>query len=77
LDAGAFVRYRLDEKRLPPTPFPSLSESLEGAVASLAEAIGEVLEQLGERIAVDEEARAAPHAMGNAETVAICAGRSS
>jgi len=71
------VRYRLDEKRLPPTLSLSLSESLEGAFASLAAEIDEALEQLDERIAADEEARAVAHAMSNVETAAICAGRRS
>ena len=71
------MRYRLDEKRLPPTLFRSLSESLEGGFASLAAEIDEALEQFDERIAADEVARAVAHAMCCAETAAICAGRSS
>ena len=71
------MRYRLDEKRLPPTLFRSLSESLEGGFASLAAEIDEALEQFDERIAADEVARAVAHAMCSAEAAAICAGWSS
>jgi hypothetical protein len=39
---GALMRYRLDEQRMSPTPFASLSPSLESAFANLAAGNGEV-----------------------------------
>jgi hypothetical protein len=75
LDASAGVRYRLDEKRLPQTLFPSRSESLESEFASLAAKMEEVLEQLDVRIVAAEEALAVVHAMRNVEKIAICEAR--
>ncbi len=66
------MRYRLDEKRLPQTLFPSLSESLESEFASLSAGISEVLEQLDVRIVAAEEALAVVHAMRIVEKIAVC-----
>jgi hypothetical protein len=72
LDVGAFVRHRLDEKRLPQTLFPSHSESLESEFAGLAAKIGEVLVQFDVRIVAAEEALAVVRAMRNVEKIAVC-----
>ena len=53
------MRYRRDEKRLPQRTFPSPSESLESAFASVSAKIGEVIEQLDAPIVATEEALAA------------------
>ena len=37
------MRYRLDDKRMSPTPFASLSPLMEGEFANLAAGIGDVL----------------------------------
>jgi len=66
------VRYRLDEKRLPQTLFPSHSESLESEFASLVAKIDEVLEQLDVRIVAAEQAVAVVHGMRNVEKIAVC-----
>jgi hypothetical protein len=66
------MRYRLDETRLPPTLFPSHSESLESGFAGLAAGIGEILEQFDVRIVAAEEALAVVHAIGNVEKIAVC-----
>ncbi len=66
------MRYRLDETRLPPTLFPSHSESLEGEFAGLAAKLDEVLEQLDVRIVATEGALAVVHAMRNVEKIAVC-----
>lgn len=66
------MRYRLDEKRLPQTLFPSHSESLESEFASLVAKIDEVLEQLDVRIVAAEQAVAVVHAMRNVEKIAVC-----
>jgi hypothetical protein len=52
------MRYRLDEKWLPQTPFSSPSRSLDTEFANLSGKIGEVLEQLDVPIAASEEALA-------------------
>ena len=65
------MRYRLDEKRLPQTLFPSHSESLESEFASLVAKIDEVLEQLDVRIVAAEQAVAVVHAMRNVEKIAV------
>ena len=67
-DAGAFVRFRLDEKQLPPKLSPSLSETLESDFASLAVKFHEYLEQLDRQIIAEEEALAAVQAMRDVET---------
>jgi hypothetical protein len=69
------MRYRLDEKRLPPTLFPSHSESLEGEFASLTAKIDEVLEQLDVPIVAAEEALAVVRAMRIVEKIAVCEAR--
>ena len=66
------MRYRLDERRLPPTLFPSHSELLESEFAGLAAKVGEVLEQLDVRIVAAEEALAVVRAMRNVEKIAVC-----
>jgi class 3 adenylate cyclase len=71
LDAGAFMRYRLDEKRLPQTLFRSLPKSLESEFASLSANIDDVLEQFDARIVAAEEALAVVHAMREVEKIAI------
>lgn len=53
------MRYRFDEKRLPQTPLPRPSRSLETEFANLSGKIDEVLEQLDAPIAASEEALAA------------------
>ena len=77
LDAGVLVRYRLDEKRLPQTPFPPLSESLESEFAALAARIDEVLEQFAVRTVAAREAPAVVHEMRNVEKIAVCAAQRS
>jgi hypothetical protein len=69
------MRYRLDEKRLPPTLFASLSQSLESGVASLSAGIGAVVEQIYVRIVAADEALTVVHAMRNVEKIAICIAR--
>jgi hypothetical protein len=66
------MRYRLDEKRLPPTLFSSPSETLENDFAQLSAKIDDVLEQFDKRIVAAEEALAAVHAMRGVGTSAIC-----
>ena len=65
------MRYRLDEKRLPQTLFPSLPESLESEFASLSAKIDEVLEQFDMRIVAAEKALTVVHAMRDVEKIAI------
>jgi hypothetical protein len=69
------MRYRLDEKRLPPTLFPPVSESLESEFARVSATIDEVLEQLDVRIVAAEEALAVVRAMRDVEKIAICEAR--
>jgi hypothetical protein len=52
------MRYRLDDKRLPQTPFLSSSQSLETDFAKLSVKMGKVLAQLDVPIAASEEALA-------------------
>ena len=52
------MRYRFDEKRLPQTPLPSPSRSLETEFAQLSGKIGEILEQLDVSIAASVAALA-------------------
>ena len=65
------MRYRLDEKRLPQTRFPSLSESLESEFVSLSARIDEVLEQFDMRIVAAEKALTVVHAMRGVEKIAV------
>jgi predicted DNA-binding protein (UPF0251 family) len=65
------MRYRLDEKRFPQTPFLPRSESLESEFASLSAKTAEVLRQFDVRIVAAEEALAVMQAMRNVEKIAI------
>jgi hypothetical protein len=69
------MRYRLDEKRLPPTLFPSPSPSLQREFASLSAGIGEILEQIDVRIVAAEEAVTIVRAMRDVDKTAICVAR--
>jgi hypothetical protein len=64
-NAGAFMRYCLDENQLPPMPFPPTSDSLEQEFDSLLAKIEEVRKQFDEQIVAAEAALAAVHAMRN------------
>jgi len=70
LDAGAFMRYRLDEEQLPPKLFPSLSESPENAFANLVANIREDLAKLDVQIVAAEDVLAVVRAeRGSAKSV--------
>ena len=66
------MRYRLDEKQLPPKLFPSLSESAESEFASLVAKIHEDLEKLDVQIVAVEEVLALVRAMRDSAKIAIC-----
>ncbi len=66
------MRYRRDDKRLPPTLSPSLSETPESEFAGLAAKIDEILEQFDVRIVAAEEALAVVRAMRSVEKIAVC-----
>jgi len=72
LDSGAFMRYRLDEKQVPPKLFPSLPESPENEFASLVTRIHEDLEKLDLEIVAVEEVLAVVRAMRDPAKTAIC-----
>jgi hypothetical protein len=64
------MRYSLDENRLPQTPFPPISESLESEFESLLAKIDEVRKQFDVRIVAAEDALTVVHAMRNVEEIA-------
>jgi hypothetical protein len=66
------MRYRLDEKQVPPKLFPSLPESPENEFASLVTRIHEDLEKLDLEIVAVEEVLAVVRAMRDSAKPAIC-----
>ena len=70
LDGGDFMRYRLDDRRLPPTFATPPSESLKRQFASLSAGIDKRLEQVDMRIVAAEEAVTAVRSMRSIEKIA-------
>jgi hypothetical protein len=66
------MRYRLDEKQLPPKLFPSLSASSEDEFAGLVAKMREDLEKLGMQIVAVEEVLAAVRSERDSAKITIC-----
>ena len=66
------MRYRLDEKQLPPKLFPSLSEASESEFASLVTKIHKDFEKLDVQIVAAEEVLAVARTERDPANIAIC-----